>query len=295
MSEVIRKNVKFRTEKNDSDRFAPIPKGRAGKDASYVLDPGNPNSMLPVKEKKWIYKGRKSYCRVNSNRKIDRNIHSWKYSSETRSNRGILSPYKDEQLILLGPPDPFGSGRDFNAVSITLPGNIYEKLVELATLRDERLTVTARKILEYMIENSPAHVEPLATERIVVNLTREFLDKAERQASREDVSRARLIVRQLEAFFEQLSGGVQNDEIMNDGALGHAPKRNLLLSADATPKLIGERLREERKRKGWTQLQLAKAMGLTTSRTVEELEHPRKGQSIIALHSALAALEIDGL
>ncbi|MCB2062398.1 MAG: helix-turn-helix transcriptional regulator, partial [Novosphingobium sp.] len=69
-----------------------------------------------------------------------------------------------------------------------------------------------------------------------------------------------------------------------------------LLSAKAIPELIGQRLREARERKGLTQLQLAQAMGLTTSRTVQDLERPRKkGQSIIGLQSAISALGVDGL
>ena len=298
MSVAVRKPINCRTEKNDNDLYSVAPKKGRLRVVPPAHDPGNP-SALPLVSKTnggEEERGRPSQHHENKT-KIDKDIHFWKYSGSTRSNRGILPSVDDAAQISLGPPDLAGSGAEYSPVSITLPKDLHQKLLELAAKRGERISVTARKILEVMADNPAPKVKVPETERLVVNLTREFLDKAEKQASSAGASRARLIVSQLGTFFDAASGQSHEAPKPRETLSGTdlhpkgVSKAQIILSADTTPQMIGEQLRALRKSKGLTQLQLGQAMGLSSYSTVAALENPPNGQTVIALCAALAALD----
>lgn len=68
-----------------------------------------------------------------------------------------------------------------------------------------------------------------------------------------------------------------------------------VFSVHATPQIIAERLLAARKAKGWTQLELANAMGLKSKRAVQNLENAREGVTLSSIRSAMEALEIKEL
>lgn len=68
-----------------------------------------------------------------------------------------------------------------------------------------------------------------------------------------------------------------------------------VFSLEASPTVIAYRLRSAREAKGWTQIELAQAMGLKTKRAVQNLENARDGVTVSAIRSAMEALEIQEL
>ncbi|MEM8653396.1 MAG: helix-turn-helix transcriptional regulator [Pseudomonadota bacterium] len=66
-----------------------------------------------------------------------------------------------------------------------------------------------------------------------------------------------------------------------------------IFSANATPELIAERLRAAREAKGWSQIKLAKAMGLKSNRTVQNIEQGNERLSIAQVQKAMEALGLD--
>ncbi|GIT93363.1 hypothetical protein JANAI62_37750 [Jannaschia pagri] len=68
-----------------------------------------------------------------------------------------------------------------------------------------------------------------------------------------------------------------------------------VFSLEASPQVLAERLREARKAKGWSQTELANAMGLKSKRAVQNLENARDGVTLSSIRSAMEALEIKEL
>ena len=68
-----------------------------------------------------------------------------------------------------------------------------------------------------------------------------------------------------------------------------------IFSIKATPSEIGERIRAARKERGWTQRQLAEAMGYRTPRAVENIENAYQNTSVQAVRAAMEALDLDEL
>lgn len=91
----------------------------------------------------------------------------------------------------------------------------------------------------------------------------------------------------------------QHSKIKDSRVAAQAPK-NLnndetvrpIFSIEATPKEIGGRIREARKAKGWTQLELANAMGLKSPKTVENIETAASSPNVSSLILAMQALDI---
>jgi len=105
---------------------------------------------------------------------------------------------------------------------------------------------------------------------------------------------ARRIINRRSALYETPKiEGVPEEEA--DPVSEEKSKITPVFSAHATPQVIAERLRAAREAKGWTQQDLANAMGLKSRRTVQNLESARDGVTVAAVRSAMEALEIQEL
>lgn len=83
--------------------------------------------------------------------------------------------------------------------------------------------------------------------------------------------------------------------VLADGEFDSTGNVKPIFSIHATAEEIGRRVRIKRNEKGWTQLQLAEAMGLNTKRTIQDLENGKASPSLEKVAAVMQALEITEL
>jgi len=83
--------------------------------------------------------------------------------------------------------------------------------------------------------------------------------------------------------------------LLPDGELDKAENIKPIFSINATGEEIGARVQLARRAKGWTQLQLAQAMGLNSKGSVQALETAKSSPSIDTVRAAMEALDITEL